>query len=130
MGEKLALLDTSILIDFFRKTDKKNSRFYSLSDAFDAFCISVITEYEIFIGATSAAQKEYWKDFLQKVTVVSLDSGTVQTAIALNEELKKARKQIDSADLFIAATAICNNLPLATLNNKHFDRIAGLAIVE
>ncbi len=28
MGEKLALLDTSILIDFFRKTDKKNSRFY------------------------------------------------------------------------------------------------------
>ena len=130
MGEKLALLDTSILIDFFRKTDKKNSRFYSLSDTFDSFCISVITEYEIFIGATSPAQKAYWKEFLQKVTVVSLDSETVQTAIGLNEELKKARKQIDSADLFIAATAICNNLPLATLNNKHFDRIAGLVIVE
>lgn len=130
MGQKLALLDTSILIDFFRKTDKKNSRFYSLSDTFDSFSISVITEYEIFIGATSAAQKDYWKEFLQRVPIISLDSDTVQTAIALDEELKKARKQIDSADLFIAATAICNNLPLATLNNKHFDRIAGLKLVE
>jgi predicted nucleic acid-binding protein len=130
MGEKLALLDTSILIDFFRKTDKKNSRFYSLSDAFDGFCISVITEYEIFIGATSAVQKDYWNKFLQRVTIISRDSETVQTAILMNEELKKARKQIDSADLFIAATAICNSLPLVTLNNKHFDRIANLTLVE
>jgi tRNA(fMet)-specific endonuclease VapC len=130
MGEKLALLDTSILIDFFRKTDKKNSRFYLLSDAFDSFCISVITEYEIFVGATSATQKDYWKDFLQKITVISLDSETVQTAIVVNEELKKVRKQIDTADLFIGATAICNNLPLGTLNKRHFDRIAGLKIVE
>jgi tRNA(fMet)-specific endonuclease VapC len=130
MGEKIALLDTSILIDFFRKTDKKNSRFYSLSDTFDSFCVSVITEYEIFIGATTPTQKNYWIEFLQKVTVISLDSDTVQTAITLNEELKKARKQIDSADLFIAATAIHNNLPLATLNNKHFDRIAGLKLIS
>jgi tRNA(fMet)-specific endonuclease VapC len=130
MGEKLAILDTSILIDFFRKTDKKNSRFYTLSDTFDSFGISVITEYEIFIGATSAAQKDYWIHFLQRITVISLDSETVQTAISLNEELKKARKQIDSADLFIAATAIRNDFPLATLNNKHFDRITGLRVIE
>jgi len=81
MGEKLALLDTSVLIEFFRKTDKSNSRFYQLTDTFDAFCISVITEYEIFIGATSTAQKEYWKNFLEKVRIISLDSETIQTAI-------------------------------------------------
>ncbi len=35
-------------------------------------------------------------------------------------------------DLFrkIAATAIVNNMPFATLNNKHFDRIYGLDIIE
>lgn len=37
---------------------------------------------------------------------------------------------IDTADLFIAATAIANSLPFATLNKKHFDRIEGLKIVE
>ena len=130
MGDKLALLDTSILIEFFRKTDKRNSRFYELSDTFDSFCISVITEYEIFVGANSPNQREYWKSFLEKITIISLDSEIIQTAIILNEELKKARNLIDSADLFIAATAICNNLSLATLNNKHFDRILNLKLVS
>lgn len=128
MGEKLALLDTSILIEFFRKTDKANSRFYQLFDTFDAFCIPVISEYEIFVGATSTAQKDYWKNFLGRITIIPLDSETVQTAIVLNEELKKTRNLIDSADLFIAATAIHHNLPLATLNNKHFDRLGNLKL--
>jgi len=34
---------------------------------------------------------------------------------------------IDSC-LFIAATAIANGLPLATLNRKHFDPIEGLKL--
>ncbi|BAU55023.1 type II toxin-antitoxin system VapC family toxin [Mucilaginibacter gotjawali] len=129
MGEKLALLDTSILIEFFRKTNKANSRFYQLFDTFDLFSISVITEYEIFIGATSAIQKDYWKDFPERITIISLDSEIVQTAIILSEELKRTRNLIDSADLFIAATAIHHDLPLATLNNKHFDRIGNLKLV-
>lgn len=74
MGDKVALLDTSILIEFFRRSDKRNSRFYQLSDTFDSFSISVITEYEIFVGATSSAQKDYWKSFLKKVAIISLDS--------------------------------------------------------
>jgi len=33
-------------------------------------------------------------------------------------------------DLFIAATAIGNDLPFAILNMKHFERIDNLQIVE
>jgi len=44
--------------------------------------------------------------------------------------LKRKRKQIDLADLFIAATAVTNELPLATLNKKHFERVEILAIIE
>jgi len=33
-------------------------------------------------------------------------------------------------DLFIAATAKNQNLSIATLNKKHFDRIDGLTIVQ
>ena len=42
----------------------------------------------------------------------------------------RKRKLIDTADLFIAATAIANKLPFATLNRKHFERIDGLAIIS
>ena len=34
------------------------------------------------------------------------------------------------ADLFIAATAITHNLPIATLNRRHFERIDSLNIME
>ena len=53
-----------------------------------------------------------------------------QTAVDINAELKKKRKQIGMADLFIAATAMANNLPLVTLNKKHFDRIVGLTLID
>jgi predicted nucleic acid-binding protein len=43
---------------------------------------------------------------------------------------KRKRKQIDLADLFIAATAVSHQLLFATLNRKHFDRIDELIIIE
>lgn len=46
------------------------------------------------------------------------DEISVDTAVAINRALKKKRKQIEIADLFIAATAVAYNFPLATLNKK------------
>ena len=67
---------------------------------------------------------------LQAITVIPLDEISVDTAVTINNILKRKRKQIDLADLFIAATAVAHNLSLATLNKKHFDRIDTLNIVE
>jgi len=50
MAEKIILADTSILIDFFRKTDKANSKLISLVREGYVFYISAITEYEIYSG--------------------------------------------------------------------------------
>jgi tRNA(fMet)-specific endonuclease VapC len=36
---------------------------------------------------------------------------------------------IDLADLLIGATAKYHNIPLATLNKKHFQRIDGLVLI-
>lgn len=60
---------------------------------------------------------------------MQFDEVSVDTAVTINSQLKKKRKQINIADLFIAATAVANNLALATLNKRHFDRIEVLDIV-
>lgn len=62
--------------------------------------------------------------------VLSFDAATAKTAVDINNGLKRKRKQIDIADLFIASTAIIYQLPFATLNKKHFDRIDELKMVE
>ncbi len=51
-------------------------------------------------------------------------------AVNINATLKRKRKQIDLADLFIAATAVTHSLSIATLNRKHFDRIETLNVIE
>ena len=129
MADKIILVDTSILIDLFRKTDKANSALISLVRQGYIYCISAITEYEIYIGTTSE-QVEFWDNFLEKTNVLPFDQTVAKVAVGLNKDLKRKRKLIDVADLFIAATAIANNLPFATLNRKHFDRIDALTIIE
>ena len=67
---------------------------------------------------------------MQAITVLPLDEASVDTAVSINKMLKRKRKQIDIADLFIAATAVANKMSLATLNRKHFDRIDTLILID
>jgi tRNA(fMet)-specific endonuclease VapC len=94
-----------------------------------SFAISAVTKYEIYSGATPN-QLTFWDKVLQAITIIPLDEPSVDTAVTLNSALKKKRKQIDLADLFIAATAVAHRLSLATLNRKHFDRIATLTLID
>ena len=129
MADKIVLADTSILIDLFRKSEKANSKFVQLALQGFQIQISAITQYEVYSGAT-VAQLPYWDNLLGKINVLPFDKDVVKQAVIINKQLKQKRKQIDLADLFIAATAIANNLPFATLNRKHFERIDSLDIVE
>ncbi len=129
MADNLILVDTSVLIDFFRKTDKPNSVLISLVRKGYLYCISAVTEYEIYTGAT-LDQIDFWNSFLERTTVLPFDKASATVAVSLTRSLKKSRNLIDIADLFIAATAITNNLPCATLNRKHFERITELTLVD
>ena len=62
MENKIILIDTSILIDLFRKTDKTNSALIALVKKGYTYCISSVTEYEIYTGA-SLVQSDFWDDF-------------------------------------------------------------------
>ena len=129
MEDKIILVDTSILIDYYRKTDKEKSVWINLVRQGYSFSISAITKYEIYAGATSN-QLSFWNNVFQAIIVLPFDEISVDKAVEINSALKKKRKQIDLADLFIAATAAANNFPLATLNRKHFERIESLILID
>lgn len=129
MENKIILIDTSILIDYFRKIDKTKSTLVSLVDKGFNFSISAITLYEIYSGAT-ITQLPFWTRVLKEINVLTFNESVAKTAVEINKELKHKRKQIEVADLFIAATAISNKLPIATLNKKHFERVEQLEIIN
>lgn len=129
MADKIILADTSILIDHFRKSNKANSKLVVLYDQGYEFCISAVTEFEIYSGAPDQ-QTRYWRELLQDVRVLNFDSNAAGQAVKIYNKLKLISKQIDTADLFIAAIALSNNLPIATLNKKHFERVDGLTLIS
>ena len=129
MAHNIVLIDTSILIEYFRKSDKTRSKLVSLIRMGYKFHIWSITEYEIYAGS-NLNQQTFWEQLLEKIVVLPFNKQAAKVAVEINNELKRKRKQIAIADLFIAATAIGNNLPFATLNIKHFDRIDNLLILE
>ncbi len=129
MKEEIICLDTSILIDFFRKTKRENSAFHKLKQKYSLFAVSIVTEYEIFVGSNEA-QREIWNKFFKEVTVLDFNKSANEEAIKIHNQLKRKSKLIEMPDIFIAATAVSNSMKLATLNTKHFDRIDNLELVD
>ena len=65
MEDGKIIIDTSILIDYFRKTDKEKSRLVRHFRRYQSIYISSITEFEIYNGATEA-HREFWDKMLTR----------------------------------------------------------------
>ena len=88
MADKIILVDTSILIDYFRKSEKSNSTWYKLAHQGYTCCISAITEYEILTGANES-QLEFWNKLLGKIRILPFDHTVVSVAVHINNKLKR-----------------------------------------
>lgn len=69
MGHQRILIDTSILIDHFRKIQKNKTIFFQYSTRFN-YVISSFTEFEFLIGS-SPVNREYVEKLLSKLSVLA-----------------------------------------------------------
>lgn len=128
MADKRLMIDSSILIEYFRKTDKIKSKLIAHFKQYDQLFISTITVFEVYNGATEV-HKQFWDNMLKSLTVLDFDRKAAREAAEIVSQLKTKRKTIDKPDLFIAATAVVNGLSLDTLNFKHFIHIDSLNLL-
>ena len=128
MADKKLMVDSTILIDYFRKTDKANSKLVSHFRNYDRLYISSVTEFEVVNGATKV-HLQFWDGMLARFTILDFDSKAARQAADIVAQLKTKRKTIDKPDLFIAATAVVHGLTLDTLNIKHFTHIDSLDLL-
>ena len=124
----IILLDTSVMIDYFRKTDKSNSFFEKLLKLKKGFCFSVITHFEIMIGSNEK-QKSVWELILDDILLIDFHTQVSNTAVKVLRELKAINKLIPFQDIAIGATALHYNYPPATINEKHFKNISNIKLL-
>jgi predicted nucleic acid-binding protein len=127
MGKELICLDTSILIEYYRKKDKSKTKFVQLSKRY-SFAVSVIVKLEILVGINKD-QQEFWKQVFDKIKILPLQEEDVGVAAQILRNLTKRNKIIGLKDTLIASSAIALNLPLSTLNIKDFKRIENIKLI-
>ena len=126
--EGLILLDSSVLIDYFRKINKSKTFFFKLASVYNGFAVPVVIHYEIIKGSNQR-QATFWNNIFADIFIFPYTVSTNTHALSIGDELRKKRKSIDFKDLVIASIAVQHQLPLATLNRKHFDNISGLELI-
>ena len=122
------VVDSCLFIEYFRTKNKVTAWLYHLIQARKRIGLSSVVLFEILSGA-DAPQREFWKGFLRRVVRLPFDERTAEIAADIFRKLRQKNIHLESCDVFIAATAIISNLPLATLNRKHFEPIEDLKLI-
>jgi tRNA(fMet)-specific endonuclease VapC len=121
------VIDSSIFIEFLRAKNKTKTTLFSISDETELF-ISSITLYELLIGATNTQKIKDVEVLLKGVTIIPFDDNISIKASEIYHQLRLKNKMIEFRDIFIAATCLQHNMPIKTLNKKHFNRIENLLV--
>lgn len=126
------LIDTDIIIYSLKNHDQVVKNFRNFKEAPKA--ISVITYGELVYGARKSANSEKNLAKVYRLAelfpIIDISPAIMEIFGELKASLEKSGKTIDDMDLLIASTAIVNNLILVTNNEKHFQRIPGLEMVN
>jgi predicted nucleic acid-binding protein len=123
------VIDTGIFIEHLRARDKSTTTLFGLADEPELF-ISAVSLYELYMGATSKEKMQDVGGLIQGLTVLPFTDEVALKAGQIYHQLRTSNKLIEFRDIFIAATCLTFNLPIATLNKKHFRRIDGLRILR
>ncbi len=121
MGKRY-LIDSNIVIKFLGNLLNENGRLFIANILDEEFNISVITDIEV-LGHHSITEIE--EMFMSLATVYDLDSDIRVRTI----ELRKQHK-IKLPDAIIAATALSHSFVLITQNERDFNNIVGLEVIN
>ncbi len=127
--DTIILLDTNIVSYVHRGGEME--RLYARHLAEKIWTVSFMTVAEILEGAFRAKQngKPYrnYIDMIAKYTVLPWNVAVCECWARIRAD--RYRHPIPVADCWIAATAVCYNVPLVTHNPEDFSEIDGLKII-
>ena len=123
------LTDTSVIIDFLRKKNKKNSTLWNIRENNECF-MSSVTLFELQCGSKTSKHSEDIEKICRWIKTIPFDDDIAEISSIIYQQLKMENRVIEFRDIFIAATAIAENLCIATLNIDHFEIIKDINIVR
>jgi len=128
MPSPLLIVDTDILIDVSRHVEQAIK---TLDRYFDSHivAISVITQLELMLGCENKREFENLDEFLERFEIIDVSKSSSQKSVALFKNYRLSHG-VMIADMLIAATALEYECSLLSKNQKDFNFIADLNLIE
>ena len=129
----MIFLDTNIISYYFNANAKIKERILEAIDNNEDICITVINIYEILKGfrwKNNKRKENQFKEFLEDITVFTIDEDVINIASDLYSSLRRTGKTIGDADILIAAIVIKNDGTLVSNNTKHYEGIEQLKLIN
>lgn len=121
---RLLLVDTDVLIDYFRGQPNAVGYIEGLTTP---FLISAVTVAELYSGVREGEERKALDAFVEAFGAVAVDE---EIAAKGGLHRRDYRKSHDMAlpDALIAATAEVKGATLVTLNDKHFPMLRNVVV--
>ncbi|MBW2066145.1 MAG: type II toxin-antitoxin system VapC family toxin [Deltaproteobacteria bacterium] len=116
------LLDTDILVDYFRGHSKAVGFIKTNSDR---IILSSIVVAELYAGVRGEAELEVLNDFISLFPVIPVSAEIAKGGGLYKRDYGKSHGT-GLADAILAATAQAENAELKTLNCRHYPMLKGL----
>lgn len=121
-------VDTNILIAHLRQ--KQPTMLDKAIKRYGEALASDLVIFELEVGARRAGREFEFRTHFSYIQTFPLSQPILIEAAVIQAELLSQNQTIGLSDTFIAATAIFYDLPLLTLNAKHFSRLERLKVLE
>lgn len=124
----LVVVDTDLLIDFLRG---RGAGVPVVRDLLRSrrLRVTAVTAFELRLGADFLPRRDdILRVFRSRTLWLDLPSALRGGEVATT--LRAAGQEIGIADCLQAGVCLRHGLPFATRNRKHFDRVAGLELVD
>lgn len=118
------LLDTDVLIDYFRGNEQATSYLEGLTAP---LLVSAITVAELFAGVREGKERTALGSFVSAFQVVEVSAGVAEKGGLYRRDYGRSHS-VGLADALIAASAEHSRASLVTLNAKHFPMLPNVIV--
>jgi len=121
------VVDSDVLIDALRGVPAANATLARLVREMTV-ATTTINLFELECGVETDEEHLRVRELLENLDLLPVDALAAVEAAAIDRELRRHGRRIDTRDTLIAGVARSYDIPLVTRNRRHFDRIEGLRV--
>ena len=118
------LIDTDVLIDYLRDYSEAVSYMEARQEH---LLVSVVAVAELYAGVREGEERARLERFLRAFEIVPLNLRLAVQGGLYRRDYSKSHN-VGLADALIAATAVQRQVPLGTLNRKHFPMLQDVIV--